>query len=184
MAKNQSAGEGNKESAQSKDDFGTFENIAKVTEQIPKGFDSEKLRDVYEVWKEEGSKKQFDFQKLLDKVPKILKIYRRKWKGNQFISYVAKGQSEQVGMKTDIVYGENGAGEEDQSVIISRNRYPTIEYNEKLARKILEKAKRWLGDEVQLHFIFQSRNITVHKEENFFGDFDKLVENALEKKII
>lgn len=168
------------------EDFKDFLRILAVTEGVPDKLtevDKEKIVDKYQIWVTQERPKPSFPKAVQSGVEEILRIYRRKWKGKQYISYLVKGQAEQVGMKTDIVYGKNQDDEEDRSIIISRDRYPTIEYNEKEARKLLAKAKRY-NSEVKLLFVFQTMTMVVHNEENFFGDFDKLVEKAMKKEII
>lgn len=183
MVRTRSAGEGDEAPAQTKGTFDTFVNIAKVTEQIPEDYDTGKLKDVFKIWVKENSPRQFNFKELEAKVEIIMRLYRRKWKGRQYLSYVVKGQHEQVGMTTDIMYGKNGQGDTDTSIIIGRDRHPTLEWNEKLAREVLEQAKRY-SDSVDMRFVFQNVTIVVTNEDNFFGDFDKLFAHATKKEII
>lgn len=169
-----------------KEDFKDFLRILAVTEGVPDKLsetDKEKIVDKYLIWVTQGRTKPSFPKSIQSGVEEILRIYRRKWKGKQYLSYVVKGQSEQIGMTTDIVYGKNQDQEEDRSIVISRDRYPTIEYTEKEARKVLAKAKRY-NDNVQLLFVFMTSTITIHNEDNFFGDFDSLIERAAKKEII
>lgn len=168
------------------EDFKDFLRILAITEGVPDKLtevEKEKIVDKYQIWVSQDRPKPSLPKGVQSGVEEILRIYRRKWKGKQYISYLVKGQSEQIGMKTDIVYGKNQDQEEDKSIIISRDRYPTIEYSEKEARKILAKAKRY-NSEVKLYFVFQTMTIAIQNEENFFGEFDKLVEKAMKKEII
>lgn len=169
--------------------FGKFLKILEVTGELPEDMDDPKskgiVEDKFKVWLQEGEPTP-ELKKEATKVEEILKIYRRKHKGEQFISYTVKGKDEQVGMKTDITYGKDGEGHEDTSIIIARTRYPTIPYTDKLAKELIAKARRHSEDgTVELHFIFRGANIHVQNEKNFLSsDFDGLVGHALNKEII
>jgi hypothetical protein len=167
------------------EDFKDFLRILAVTEGVPdklEEVDKEKIVDKYNAWVK-GDRPRPSLPKSVGGIEKITRIYRRKAKGTQFISYLVEGKHEQEGMKTDIVYGKNQDGEEDRTLIVGRNRYPTIEYTEKMARDLLKKAKRY-NDDVKLYFVYQTMTIAVKNEENFFGDFDKIIERAMKKEIV
>ena len=167
------------------EDFQDFLRILAVTEGVPEKLDAiekAKILDKYEVWVNDGRPRPSLGDKK-PKVEKILRIYRRKHKGEQYLSYVVEGKSEQVGMKTDVIYGKLPDGTEDTSLVIGHNRYPTIKYNEKHAREVLEKAKRYT-EKVDLRFVFQANVITIHNEENFFGDFDGLIQKSFAREVI
>lgn len=168
-------------------DFQQFIKILQVTEGLPEKFDDEtrdKVMDKFEVWLKDD-KPTPAMPKTSTEVEEILRIYRRKWKGKQFISYVVKGKDEQVGMRTDILYGKDGDGNEDTSLIVGRDRYPVLEYTEKLARELVKKAKRYNPDgTVELRFHYQNQPKVVNNEENFFGDFDKLIAKAFNNEMI
>lgn len=166
--------------------FKEFLRILTVTGQIGDEKLSElekgKVVDQYLVWKEQGMQKPKLPASVERGVEVILRIYRRKELGKQWLSYVVKGQHEQVGIKSTPIYGSNN-GVEDRSIIIGYDKKPTIEYTEKKARELLAKAKRYT-DNVQLRLVYQTVNIAVKNEENFFADFDEMVAKAMQKNII
>jgi len=166
-------------------EFKEFLNILRITEEFPDTpTDEEKAVsiDKYLAWVEDGKPKP-SLGERAPKVEKILRLYRRKANGKQYLSYVVEGKSEQVGMATDITYGETPGGQEDRSLIIGRTRHPTIPYNEKEARALLKKAKRYT-ESVQLRLVFLGQVITIHNEENFFKEFDEVIELVNQKKVV
>jgi hypothetical protein len=166
-------------------EFKEFINILRVTEGFPeKPTDEEKAvaMDKYLVWTDSGKPRPT----LGDKKPevqKITRIYRRKANGKQYLSYVVEGKSEQIGMETEITYGKTPSGDEDKTIVIERKRFPNKEYKEKEAREILKKAKRYT-ENVKLRFVFLGSVIPIHNEDNFFGDFDGLIEDSRKGKVI
>lgn len=165
------------------EDFKDYLRILAVTGEIsgePSPQEKVKILDQYEVWVKDGRPKPSLGENKPD-VEEILRIYRRKWKGKQYISFVVKGKSEQTGMKTDITYGKLQNGMPDKTLIIGRTRYPHIEWTNELAKEVLEKAKRYT-EQVQLRFVFLNHVVPIHNEKNFFGDFDKLIEKGLMKQ--
>lgn len=169
-------------------DFADFLVILSSTgqislDEIPNELEQAKIVDQYEVWCNQGKPRPKLPQAVERGVEVILRIYRRKSNGKQWLSYVVKGQQEQVGMKSVPIYGENQDGQEDKSIVIGHDRLPTIEWDEKKARQLLEKAKRY-SDNVQLCLVYQTMTLAVKNESNFFADFDKMVEKAMKKEII
>jgi len=168
------------------EDFKDFIRIATVTDNIPDSelsqLDKDMLVDQYKSWVEDGRPKP-KMPELKSKVEEILRIYRRKVGGKQFISYVVKGKSEQVGMETELTYAKIN-GVEDRSLIIARRRYPSKPYSDKVARELISKAKRYNPDTFSMHFVYQTMTLTVMNEENFTGDFDSLVTKAMKRELI
>jgi len=169
-------------------DFADFLVILSSTGQIsldeqPSELEQAKIIDQYEVWCNQGKPRPKLPQAIERGVEVILRIYRRKTNGKQWLSYVVKGQQEQVGMKSVPIYGQIQDGQEDKSIVIGHDRVPTIEWDEKKARLLLEKAKRY-SENVQLCLVYQTMTLAVKNEPNFFGDFDRMVEKAMRKEII
>lgn len=175
------------ESFLDQDDFKDFLRIATVTGSVPDdaltNLDKDKLVDQYKAWVNDGKPKP-QMPTLKTSVEEILRIYRRKAGGKQYLSYVVKGKSEQVGMETIISYAKSPDGSDDTSLIIGRDRRPVLEYTDKLAKELISKAKRYNPDTFQLRFVYQTATIVVNNEENFTGDFDKLMTKAMNKELI
>ena len=168
------------------EDFKDFIRIATVTDNIPDKeltqLDKDLLVDQYSAWVEDGRPKP-KMPELKNRVEEILRIYRRKVNGKQFLSYVVKGKSEQVGMETELTYA-NINGVVDESLIIARKRFPVMPYTDKLAKELIKKAKRYNPDSFKMYFVFQTMTLGVHNEENFTGDFDSLVTKAMKRELI
>ena len=168
------------------EDFKDFIRIATVTGNIPDNeltqLDKDMLVDQYMAWIKDGRPKP-KMPELKSKVEEILRVYRRKVGGKQFLSYVVKGKSEQVGMETELTYADIN-GVEDRSLIIARRRFPVLPYTEKLAKELISKAKRYNPDTFSMFFVFQTMTLGVMNEENFTGDFDSLVTKAMRRELI
>lgn len=170
------------------EDFKDFLRIATVTGSIPESkptdLEQEKIVDQYKVWVDSGRPKPKMPESVKSGVEEIIRIYRRKVNGVQYLSYVVKGKSEQVGMETTVTYGKNGDGQEDKSIIIARDRKPVIKYTDKNAKELIQKAKRYHIDDYKLYFVYQTATVRVTNDDNFTGDFDSLMSRAMNKEII
>jgi hypothetical protein len=155
MAKTKRPQEVTIEEITSQEDFKSFIAMMEVTGQI-ENFDklaTDDQRDVinkFYLWKEKGSPKAEMPQLKDDKEDEILKLYRVKHRGTQYIWYMTK-DGRRVGLEYDITYAEEDEWVDGKmtgnkvktNTVIERKPKYTIEYTKEKGEELLELAYKY-----------------------------------------
>jgi hypothetical protein len=164
MAKTKRPQEVTIEEITSQEDFKQFIAMMEVTGQID-NFDklsTDDQRDVinkYYLWKEKGSPKA-EMPKLKDDTEEeILKLYRVKHRGVQYIWYMTK-EGKRVGLEYDVTYAEEDEWVDGKmtgnkittDVVLDRKPRYTMEYTKALGEELLAKAYKY-NDNPSCYFV-------------------------------
>ena len=122
--------------------------------------------------------------------PVVQKVYRIKHLGKQFLAFIGNKGKEGI---TDVVtYGQKQVTDpethqikfiEDKDNIIKKEPKYTIPYTESKARELMDMALE-TSVSPTFYFLRGKRKIQVTNHENFFGEFDSLMEKADEGRVI
>lgn len=124
--------------------------------------------------------------------PQIVKVYRIKELGKQYLAYVNE-KSEKVGIETKKIYGTKQLQDpddvsktktvEDKDNLLKTDVKYTIPYAESKAKEFIEMALETYPNPT-FYFIRKPRKVSVTETDNFTGDFDDLMKKANKGEII
>lgn len=164
MAKTKRSQETTIEEITSQEDFKQFIAMMEVTGQV-EDFDkvsTDEQRDIinkFYLWKEKGSPKA-EMPKLKDDTEEeILKIYRVKHRGTQYIWYMTK-EGKRVGLEYDVTYAEEDEWVDGKmtgnkiktDIVLDRKPRYTMEYTKELGEELLAKAHKY-NDNPSCYFV-------------------------------
>jgi hypothetical protein len=169
------------------DDWNEFVVFAKATQMIPSDADTESFSESeqsdlvarFKQWIQKG--KPAAINPLADEEPeKILRVTRLRIFGRQKLTAIVKGKDLPMGI--ELVpqyrkYTDNGKENTDTTKVIANTRKYNIDYTEKFARELVTRCEKE-AEHLQLTFKDGGRTIYIRNKENFFKDFDQVLNDV------